>query len=339
MKKIIYLGGLYQAEYSLRIDFLENNVEMLFLIEENPFGIGYWNGTIHSTYKSYPFVKLIASGELEEFLKEYSPDVIIHRLYKSDHLMHYEAFEIAKRLGIPYVILKMETTGSDTLKDLDNYKSDIVLYTHDYDARLLQHLTQKIYFYSYGVSSFERSYLEIKKDRNIGTFGLFRGYTERIENIEMFLDGIITLGEKLHVYEASELSWKYVDKKYLPYLEIHPKFYQDETSYEMARYKIIVNIESLWHVEKMYSHKLFQSVGCGVPTLTFYKKSLESLFWESLNPVFVSNSDEVSRVIKYFLSHEEVRERNGFNGERFVHEKFSWFHRFDDIMKKENIWR
>ncbi len=335
MHKIVYLGGYYQAEHSMQISFSEHGAELIFLIDDSVFGVNYLYDIIQTSYdKKVPFIKFIPRNKLKSFLEDYRPDIIIHRYYQTDPVMHEESYFVAQRLSIPFVILKMESTGQDQLRD-GHYDCDFFLYTHGCDKDLYR---GKSYFYPYGVSSFERS-LNIPKTRNIGAFGYYRNFFDRVENLEMFLEGIVQAGEKLHVYDSppeQEYSWDYYDGRFKDALIVHPVYKHKDTITEMNQYKIAINFETLYNTDTC-SHKMFQSLGCGVPTLTFYRKSLEEMFGES-GSVFVKTPEDVKDRVKMLLRDEPFRKKLGKKAEKFIHQNFDWFERFSAIMEKEKAW-
>ena len=341
-KKVLYLGGYFQAEHSMKRSFADAGVEMLFLIDDNEYTKdGFWTNSAYHNYKDKSVIKVVPSSELEDFVEQYRPDVIIHRHYLYKPIMHSNSWEIAKTFGIPFVHLEMELSPNiEENKDLKNLYTlcDVFLYAHDFETIPLKFMKENkkaCYFYPYGVSSFERSIPEITKDREIGGFGVLRvDERERCHSLNVFLEGIKKLGKKMHIYG----SWKFSPWIDFSSLIIHPEYKWEEATEVMNRHKIAINFETLPNLEGAYSHKMFQTIGCGAVTLTTYKKSINKLFFGVQNPVFVENSKDVSRWVEHFLSKEEDRVYISEQGERFIHERFDWFRRFDDIMKKEKIW-
>ncbi len=340
MKKVIYIGGFFQAEYSMQIAFEKNKVQMLFLFDESDFGIHYWYNRCHKTiYKRYPFMKFVLQENFRKFLRRTKPDVIISRFYKSDPLMFPKAFEDAKQIGIPFYILKMETTGTETPQDVLRFRRcDGILYAHEYDENFLLTVKKPLYFYPYGVSDWERRDPDSIRDIEIGSFGYWRNYEERNRNIKLFLLGAEKIRKKVHVFEGiGQDLWKYYQDEGKDALVVHEGFKQEDTVSVMNRCRIALNIETLWHLDGANSHKLWQTLGCGIPTLTYYKKSLEKLFGNS-GPIFVQNPDEVADRLLWLLEDEEAYNRVATTSYDFVHKHFDWFERFDAIMKQEKVW-
>lgn len=339
-KKILYLGGFFQAEHSMKQSFADNRGEMLFLIDTNDYAEYYWKTPAYCNFREGNSVEIIPSNLLEDFVKDYKPDVIIHRHYMYKPLMHLNSRIVAKKLDIPFVHLEMELSANP--EEYWNSKQsstdcDLFLYAHNYETPTIKFLKEseiKMYFYPYGVSSFERSMPEIEKDREIGGFGYPRiEERSRCRNLNMFLEGIKKLGKKMHVYGP----WKFSPWVDFNSLIIHSEYKWEETTEVMNRHKIAINFETLPNAEGAYSHKMFQTVGCGVPTLTIFKKSLSNLFpnSESLNPVYIEAPPKETIQV---LLHDSLNKYIGETGEKFIHENFDWFKRFDAIMKKEKIW-
>jgi spore maturation protein CgeB len=191
------------------------------------------------------------------------------------------------------------------------------------------------YFYPYGVSSWERS-LDIPKTKNIGCFGYYRNIDSRIVNLEMYLREIEQCEEKLHVYGDT---WKEYQGEFKNVLKIHPAYSHNDTVTVMNEHKIAVNVETMWQkdVDGGLSHKLWQSIGCGIVTITNYKKSLEDIFYGSYNPVF-GHPFDIAYKINHFLNDEDDLKIYGYMGEKFIHEHCEWYPRFESIMKRERIW-
>ena len=341
MKKVVYLGGFFQCEFSMQKSFSENGAEIVFLIDTGTYAKDYWNTPLYSNYdRSYSFIKVVPENRLMEFIKEFKPDVIIHRHWMFRPVMHLNSFPIARKLGIPFVHLEMETMGpGESLGQLTMVDCDIFLYAHDcIDFVTDQLVKMKIrpHFYSYGVSNFERGLLNVPKDREIGGFGHPRfEETTRVDNLNMFLEGLSKIGKKMHIYG----DWNFNPwLKNYEFLEKHLRYNLEDATIVMNHHKIAINFETLPGVEGAYSHKMFQTIGCGIPTLTHYKLSLLNMFYRSPNPIFVRNSDEVASTISSLISNEKEIKRIGEGGEKYIHENFDWFQRFDKIMKEEGIW-
>lgn len=345
-KKVLYLGGFFQAEFSMRQSFSENGVEMMFLFDNNDYAEeSYWGNPAYHNFKKGLsvgfFLRVIPSERLFDFVKEYKPDVIVHRHYMYRPLMHLNSRVVARKLDIPFVHLEMElsTNPEEYWNSKGSFTDcDLFLYAHDYKSSTMEFLKEsgtKMYFYPYGVSSFERSHPDIPQDREIGGFGYPRIEERgRCHNLNMFLEGIKRLGKKMHVYGP----WKFSPWVDFSALVIHPEYKWDEATEVMNRHKVAINFETLPHLEGAYSHKMFQTIGCGVVTLTTYRKSLENMFFKALNPLFVNCQENVSDMIRYHLSHPNYLIQRGEKGERYIHAQFDWFKRFEAIMKKEKIW-
>ncbi len=341
-KRILYLGGYFQAEHSMKQSFADNGVEMLFLIDDNDYAReNYWANPAYHNFSDLNLVKVVPSSLLEAFIKSYKPDVIIHRHYMYRPLMHFNSVAIASKLGIPFVHFEVElSTNPEEYQDPQQSFTDcdVFLYAHDFEIPLLKYLKENkksCYFYPYGVSSFERSMPEIEKDREIGGFGYSRdGERSRCRNLNMFLEGIKKLGKKMHVYGP----WKFSPWVDFSSLIVHTEYKWEETTGVMNRHKIAINFETLPNVEGAFSHKMFQTIGCGIPTLTYYKASVYNLFFTSNNPILIKNSNNVSYWIDFLLNEPPAWELTSEMGEKYIHERYDWYSRFSDIMKKEKIW-
>jgi len=262
--------------------------------------------------------------------------------------MHPNSFDIAHKLDIPICILKMETYGYEDIQAIDNYsQSDFVLYAHPCDVKSISRVNppassdKHLYLYTYGVSSWERN-LRIPKKYNIGCFGYFRNFQNRVDNLDMFLDGIRLTGEKLHVFGED---WNQYDGRNKDLLIVHESYKHEDTVEVMNAFRVVVNVETLPDIEA-YSHKLWQSLGCGIPTLTNHKPLLFDIFNDTYMghqidsgcPGFVLSAKDVATELKPLLVNDRYRESISDYCEALVHDEFGWYERFEKIMEKEGIW-
>ncbi len=347
MRKVVHLGGFFQAEYSMLKSFEANGAEIVFLYDDKT-GSYFPKDALYNNYKVDTYVKTVSENALADFLKGYNPDVVIHRHYKLNPFMHRNAYKITSALGIPYGKYIMESDANDVVDTTDRFTDcDFLMYTHNidvitnaiksYDADKQSHC----YFYPYGVGAFEKSIFELRQNR-IGCFGYYRGtFSDRIANAETYVDAIRELGYKLHVYsptKSKEGDWRRF--KLANYLDIHPQYNFENATKIMNRYSVAVNIESLANLENMYSYKMFQSMGCGIPTLTWKRDCIEQLFGKSgEHVIMVSSKTNIKKWITTLMEDKKYRENLGKRCEKYMHDNFDWYKRFEVIMKSEKIWQ
>ena len=347
MKKIVYLGGLFQAEFSMRKSLIDNNVDIIFLYDDVN-GINTIKTQITNNFDFDKYITFIKTTELKTFLKTYNPDVVIHRHYKSDPFMFSNSWKVCKNLGIPFGKLLMETDEKDNTNfDMCFDNCDFLLYAHDTTAikTWLSNTTAKIrnkcFFYPYGVGSLEYS-LPIHKIHNVSGYGYVRGiHSSRVENVKLYLSALEKLNIKLNVYDSkmktTGMKWDtYVN---LNTINISPQYTFEQSTFIMNQTKIAINFESVSKLEGAYSHKLFQTMGCGIPTITYRKKCLENMFGPSEeNLIFIETVDEIVHWINFLLSNDVYRNELGKRCELFIHQHYDWFKRLNDILIKLKIW-
>ena len=347
MRKIVHLGGFFQAEYSMFKSFEDNGVELTFLYDDKT-GSYFPKDALYNNYKIDTYVKVVSENALSDFLKGYKPDAIIHRHYKLNPFMHRNAYKIASSLGIPYGKYLMESDAADAADLTDRFiDCDFLMYTHNikaiteriktYDAKKQSHC----YFYPYGVGAFEKSIYDIRPNR-VACFGYYRGtFNDRIANAEIYVEALKELGQKLNVYsspKSKEGDWRRF--KLANNLEIHPQYNFENATNIMNKYSIALNIESLANLENMYSYKMFQSMGCGIPTITWKRNCIEELFGKSgTNVIMVSSKADVKKWVSTLLNDQKHRDTIGKKCEKYMHDNFDWYKRFETIMKSEKIWQ
>ncbi|MBU0598721.1 glycosyltransferase [Patescibacteria group bacterium] len=340
MKKILYLGGCFQAEFSMARSFRDAGNQFVAYIDPKAYE-AYW---AHDKYIQNGFIipdylKWISQEELQLAIELLKPDVVIHRLYQYNPMMHSNSLTICKKLGIPFVYYKIETSGSDDPKtDTRLEDADLILYAHNCNDILINELQakgKKTSFYPYGVSNFEHSMPEIKKTINVAAFGHIRDYDwNRTFSLSFFLRGLQKIGEPLHVF--GNWTWTPWIEDFHKWIVVHPPFRYDEATRVMNQCKVAINFETLHNVEGAYSHKMFQTIGCGVPTLTIRKESVIDLLRS--HTIIVRDPIHVSRWVDGLIHNGPLRYSLGRHAERYIHEKLDWWSRFDKIMKVRGIW-
>jgi hypothetical protein len=354
-RKVVYLGGFYHTEFSIQKSFEESEAQIIFLIDDNSYGQGYDPRNYSGKYiDSYHFVKRISSVDLKNFLKSYKPDIIIHRLYHYDPLMHYNGLSIAKELGIPFVYLKQESLIPDYYQEnyfnndiLNLNSASLFLYAHPMDENEIRDLSKlynvKCRLYHYGVSGFEYN-MNIPRIKDVGAFGYHRPVPYRFESLLLYLRELRKLGIKLNVYGDT---WRTVwednignaEVALLEELKINPTFLLDDATRIMNEHRIAINVETLSHIDGAFSHKVFQTTACGVPTITYYKHAYERIFGSSgENLIMVKNQEEIYDWLDRLMNDNVLWKGISERCERFVHAEFDWFKRFDKVMKEEGIW-
>ncbi len=330
--KVIYLGGFFMAEYSLLHSFLENESEIYFPID--PHGhFDYYNDYYLNNHSQQKYVLQLTRQQLEIFIDDFRPDVIIHRYYKGHPVMHPYSYEIAQKSGIPLIRYEMETDEADVTSCKGN-NYDALIYAHDTDYFLQKAKAsdKPFYFYPYGVSGFERM-TDAPKIKNLGALGFRRSnIPERELSILEFVISLSKIGERLNVY-GGVMDW--IAFKLSSELIINEKYNLEQTTDIINQHKLIVNFESLPYLNGAYSHKMFQALGCGVPVITRYKKSIEDLFGGHV--LMFDEMDKIGPMAERVMVDDKYRKRHALSTYKFIHEYFDWYKRLHLILKEMGI--
>ena len=316
MKRIAYFGGYFWAEHSMWHSFKANGVDIVFPCES-----------------IVPYGTCVQRSGLKEWLDSYKPDVIVNRMYMNYHRTYAGLGDLARSMSIPYVVYRAETDpgivkGKD---DVARVNCDLFLYAHPYDEQFLDPSDTPTDVWHYGVGPYEKN-LHIDRTVMVAGFGTQRSSLDtRRKNLAMFVSGVYGYNnERISVPWASNDGWD--DLSYG--LTLSGEFGMEYQTLKMNECRVAINFETCPSFDGFYAHKMFQTVGCGVPTITYRKNSLDELFCGSL--VQVECAEEVTEAMK-MLEDNETWNKFSATGEEVVHCKFDWFRTFNDILKKHNI--
>lgn len=327
--------------------FEANDVDMRFIFDDKAGKI-FIKDSSYNNHDKLDKIAIVPEVELKNYLKKFKPDVIIHRYYKLDAVMHYGAYEIAKSLSIPYGIYYIESDFSDSMSTVDRFKNcDFMMYAHDISTIIDTIQTydkekqSKCYFYPYGVGELEYHIDDLQKKELI-TIGYYRSIHEgRVKNIKTYVNAIKDLNKKLNVYNPlhADLQNNWNTFKSNENLIINQQYNINEATNIINQYKIAINIESISDIENMYSFKILQTLGCGIPTITWRRNCIEKLFgFSGQHLIMVENENEIKLWIDFLLKNDKFREELGQRAISYVHKEFDWFSRFEKIMINEKIW-
>lgn len=323
MKKIVYLGGFYPAEHSMWHSFTEHGASIVF-----PFDSPY-------RFKEDEKVLLIPDFLTLVWLSEYKPDLIVHRFYKNYPCMHGYVGEMARQLGIPYIVYRMETWPRDEESSvISPVECDLFLYANPCDVRFLPEMDVPVDYWPWGVSSFERN-MNIERSVPVGAFGNLRpDEQERMDSLRMFVWGTMC-----HRGTQVSMPWDTLHESIrdlAPAISLDGPCRIPEQTERMNRCRVALNYESLSAIPGCYSYKMFQTLGCGTPTITSRKPEFREMFEGAL--VEIEDGIDVAIQVRRLLEDKEEWARISALSERVVHEKFEWFENFDRIMRKHNLW-
>ena len=325
MINIAYLGGKYAAEYSLAESIRAAGGKITFLIDgsnfSNQFTIGCYAGDND--------IVTVPDKDLAEYLKTECIDLVIHRYYMESPVMHYWSYDAAKEAGIPLIRYAQETDIGDNRSCIgDNY--DALMYAHDtkYFTNCHKSSNKPFFFYPYGVGPMEKM-TGAEKTVTVGMLGRRRGLDSRNINIKAFANAVIEAGEMMHVYGGRQ--WKSI--KTLDNVVVNDEFCVHRSTDVINRHKITINAETNQGEQFAYSHKLWQSLGCGVPVITWYKEGLENMFGNhDENLIMVRKYDEATTWIRRLLDDEILLAKMSQTAHDYVHDRMDWWKRLEPIL-------
>jgi hypothetical protein len=355
MKRVAYLGGYFPAEQSIRRSFTDHKVEIVFpycVIPRYPMAYEKRGG--HKSRSSYRAVRVetpitdplpetgfamqtipswvpyVPDKTLLSWLEKFKPDVIVHRYYLDAPHMHHHAREAAVKLGIPYVVYRMETwpLPGYTINYLD---CDLFLYANTCDEPLIN---QKKDWWCWGVSQNERN-LHIPRNTELAAFGLVgHNSGQKHDSLSFYAQAAKKMNKTIYVYwgMATE-EWGFLARE----LFIQPTFSIEEQTEYMNGCKVAINYESVEGMFGCWSYKLWQTMSCGTPTITRYKPEYLKMFDGAL---LQCNTDlEARNFMSELLHHNDAFWQHiSKKSEEVVHDKYEWFTNFDRIMREHNLW-
>lgn len=367
-KKVVYLGGFFNAERSMRQSFIENGIDITFPVEGN-YRKYAEDCMFDCNLELFDVYWVDTAKKLKAYLAKERPSIVVHRYYRDDPFLHATAGEACRSLGIPYAVYRMETYPMGPIKPVE---CDLFLYAHWEDRNYIPfEVFNRSYFFPYGVSSVEKR-MKIAKTYELASFGLGRfAQNDRLDNFTMYFNSVIRMRKELNVFwnrddvhrfeaifgpriksTVVELTntgkiddrgqiLRYPQTKVITsYIIYNERFSIEEQEAYINGAKIIFNVDTVYKVPRIYSHKIFQSLGCGVPTITYYKEDIEEAFgnnWE--NMIYVSNSKEVDNAVWRLLGDDTLYNKIADNAYNYMHKRYNWYNTFDSIMKKDGIWK
>ena len=314
MKTILYIGGFFDAEYSMWHSFKEHNVEIIFIQEPE-----------YPQYNEPLFPNILYSANLPGVLAEYKPDLVIHRYCSHFSGVYGDCSQLVSSFGIPYIVYRIESCF-DTLPQttpIKKYDCDLFLYANHIDIPFLNQDKQA--FWSWGVSTFDKN-RHIERDIPFAGFGKAHEFNNRRENLKTFVAGCAP--DKVTVFWGSSVAGFWSDL--FAGLDIRLGFDMKDQIVMMNRTNIALNFETCPHIHGVYSYKLFQTMACGTPTISFHKQEYKDMFEGAL--LEVESSDDISKAIDS-LNNKDTWEEVSRKSEAVLHRKFDWYTNFKQILQ------
>jgi spore maturation protein CgeB len=335
-KTVLYLGGAYSAEYSLMQSFKDNSAKLIFFIGDDIWSQYYKKNKLPH-FKNSSFIREVTEEHLEEEIKELNPHAVIHRMYLGEPYTYPNAREVCKKLKIPYIKYDAETDYHD-IKEYRFEYCDFALFAHNtiHILNSARRTKTKCYFYPYGVSSVE-SNQNLQDRKSFGIIGnLYKDIDSRIKNLDLFLQALQVLNYKANVYSED---WNESPNYIKNHIILNKPYKIEDSCKILNQHRIILNVESISDIDGAYTHKIFQSMGCGIPTITNSKESLKDLFGvNGENLIYVKNKDDIIYAIHTLFTNEKFMKEMSIRCEKYMHENFDWFKRLNEIFIKEGVW-
>jgi spore maturation protein CgeB len=105
-----------------------------------------------------------------------------------------------------------------------------------------------------------------------------------------------------------------------------------ETASAYSSAKIVLGIQSVDTSPTQTSCRTFEILGSGAFYLTSYTPSHERLFENHKHLVWSKSPEETVELVKYYLVHDEERERIARSGQAYVYEHHSYVHRAREFL-------
>lgn len=120
---------------------------------------------------------------------------------------------------------------------------------------------------------------------------------------------------------------------YLQNVNVHGKVdYFTDMNKIFYSSKINLNI-TLPSIETGIPQRVFDIMGCGGFVMTNYQEEIDELFTEGRNIVSFKNIDELLDKTRYYLAHDDLRERIGINGYLIVRDHYNHASRLKEIIR------
>jgi hypothetical protein len=285
---------------------------------------GFWMQTLP------PHVMYVPEKNLMKWVRGYKPDVIVHRYYLDSPYMHHNAREVADYYGIPYVAYRMETWPMPGYA-INPIGCDLMLYANKCDEELIN---QKKDWWCWGVSQNERN-LHKPRITDLAAFGLVGHNTgQKHDSLSFYAQAAKKIDKTIHVYWGmATAEWGFLSRD----LMVQPAYCIEEQTEMMNSCKVAINYESVEGMSGCWSYKIWQTMGCGTPTITRYKPEYLKMFDGAL---LQFNTDlEARNLMTELLHHNDAFWQHiSKKSEEVVHDKYEWFTNFDRIMKEHNLW-
>jgi hypothetical protein len=298
--KVLYVGGLYQAEMSLYWELMDNpQFEGCFCT--HPKEPGFYNN-VH---------KVTSRQQINEIISSFKPDLTIFRSWNAttawaqgkEIVWAYE-----KRVKLPdggqTAGPRRYRDGSNSLnayQDLDSVK--------EHNALWLPYCVSK-YFEKKSQEKKHKA-LCISRIPTAASGGAAKKLSADILLKPLLEHNLIVLYGR--------------DYFGISYLKFQGMLSPHNIIEEVASARIFVSPTTIWLDPYALSHKTVSSMGCGTLTMTNKYGAIEEILGKHKETILYSNEpEETLELVQYYLDHDTEREELAMAGYNWVHEKYNW---------------
>lgn len=301
--KVLYVGGMYQLEYSLHCELINN---------PNMSGFGCVGDDVGSMMFDDDVVRLQSKEQLEQVRDKLQPDICIFRSWNATTLWSHN-----EDLLLSYEINPIKSDGSKNKGLSSTFPGRHVCYQSQPMAKENQG-----HWFPYCVSKYYEK-RSSKKDILVLVATAMPSVDivgdNKIRSCRILLKGIADYDSSLvraHILEAVP---SYLKACLLPPLT------PNQIIDNISRAKIWVSPTSVWYDDGCMSHKTIQGLGCGTLTITNNYPGMEDILGPDGENILYANTEEESLdKIKYYLAHDTEREKIALRGYNFVHNEYNW---------------
>ena len=306
--KILYLGGLFPAEFSLVKEAQNNpNLELLFV-------------DCQGSFQEYiPVAKPIYVAnrtDVDKIKKDFQPDITIFRnwtppenlIQSGEVLWHQEIYVTLDDGTRPYSY----TPPKQAIVAYQSRPMSVVNKQHwlPYCASAHWGLIPNI------VRTIPVMVATNLTDSSTG------GSIKR-RSMDILVKPIVEFDFNL-VYAYNGIYGGLQNVSYLAPC-IKPSYKLLDMPSTLSRVKIYISPTSIWYDEGCVSYKIYEAMACGCLVLTNNYIGMEAVFGKDGENLIYSNTPEDSLdKVRYYLDHEKEREEIAERGRQFITSEYSW---------------
>lgn len=205
--------------------------------------------------------------------------------------------------------------------------SDLIFLCNEEGKKYINHNRVLFSHYGFNPKYFKKLFSQAKQYDTLLDGSMFKtDYVDRALIGKKILDNGITL--KL----IGDSYWSSGDTRFKSILTF-PRVNNNQMTYFYNRARI-VPCTYYEYASREYDGRLFQVMGSGTLALSQHQKNIESDFIVDKHIVIFNSYEELISKLKYYLIHNEERERIALEGMQYVHNNFTIFKVIKSMMSK-----